>query len=258
MATITLTNSQVLILKTLLRNPNGLTREQITEKAQCVVDNTTLGPVYDETLDKHPGSLTSLRLVLRKKFTPDTPVIYLLSEPGKRAAQMYSARRIGAKDKVPAEVLNPVVLKIRPFKPYGIENFTDDDVKEIRAKLPEEHQEVTIDSLRRQIMNQRKIGAYKTDRYSEPEWYVNYRETNEFKVFAQKVEDLYQGCAVCMSEEARVYHRRFYDDGKSVVGMERGKDGIMLCVSCHNRNWKFLAAIPSTEPDSFNDSESEE
>lgn len=254
--TATLTNSQVIILKTLLRNPNGLTREQIAEKAQVVVDNSTLGPVYDETLDKHPESLTSLRLVLRKRYTPDSPVLYILSEPGKRLADKYTSRRRGAKDKVEPTELNKVVLKVRPFKTYGIENFTDDDIKEIRNQLPEEYQAVTIDSLRRQIMNQRKIGAYKTDHYREPLWYTEYRESNEFKVFAAKVRDLYEGCVVCLTnDDCQVYHRRFYDEGKSVVGVERGKDGVMLCAKCHNRNYKFMVQIPGEEPGGFTESE---
>lgn len=248
-----LTNSQVIILKTLARNPNGLTREQIDEKAQCVVDNTTLGPVYEETLDKHPESLTSLRLVLRKKLTPDMPVLYFLSESGKKAAQLYSARKRGAKDKVPADVLNPIVLRIRPLKPYSDEYYTDDDLKEIRDMLPEEYQDTPLESLKRQIRNQRKQGAYRTDRYSEPDWYKEYRSTNEARVFSQEVESFYNGCAICQAtENVTVYHRRYTN-----LYVERVNDGIALCPACHNRNYKFMAKIPDTEPNTFVGDESD-
>lgn len=250
-----LTNSQVIILKTLLRNPRGLTREEIAEKSGVVVDNGTLGPVYVETETSHPDSLVSLRLVLREKRTPDDPVMYTLSSSGKKAAEAYSARKRGANDKVPADKLNPVVLKIRPLKPYGIENFTDDDIKEIRAKLPEEYQEVGIDSLRRQIANQRKVGAYAKDKYEEPQWYKEYRTEREYQVFAEKVQALYDGCAICGKAETTVYHRRFRDGGKSIVYQERAKDGILLCGQCHKRNYRFMVSIPESAPDTFNETD---
>lgn len=246
-----LTNTQVLILKTLLRNPRGLTRDEISEKAGVLVNNDTLGPVYVETEPNHPDSLVTLRLVLREKRTPDDPVIYTLSSSGRKAAESYSARKRGANDKVPADVLNPVVRKIRPLKPYGIENFTDDDIKEIRTKLPDEYSETGIDSLRRQIANQRKIGAYAKDRYEEPEWYKEYRTEREYQVFAEKVKALYDGCAICGKSACEVYHRRFRDGGKSIVYQERAKDGILLCGQCHKRNYRFMVSIPESAPDTF-------
>lgn len=247
--TLPLTNSQVLILKTLARNANGLTREEIAEKSGVVVDNTTLGPVYSETCANHPESLVALRLVRVEKISPDAPTMYKLTPGGENAAKAYSARKRGTPDKVDPKTLDKVVLRIKPLKPYGIENFTDDDLKQVRAELPEEDREVTIPSLRNQILNRRKQGAYKEETWIEPEWYKEYRESREFKTFEAKVMDFYSGCAICENLEATVYHRRFTVDGSSILCVERAKDGIALCTKCHTRNCRFICQIPDTQPE---------
>lgn len=246
---IPLTNSQVMILKVLARNPNGLTREQIAEKSGVVVDNTTLGPVLQETLSAHPECLIAYRFVRVEKISPDAPTLYKLTPGGTQAANTYSVRKRGATDKVNPDKLDEVVLRIRPLKPYGIENFTDDDVKQIRSELPEEDQEVTIDSLRRQIANRRKQGAYSQNEIVEPKWYQEYRENREGKTFAAKVLDFYAGCAICENLEATVYHRRFSVDGSSILAVERAKDGIALCDRCRKRNGRFMCEIPNEIPE---------
>lgn len=246
---IPLTNSQVLILKTLLRNPNGLTRESLAEKSGVVVDNTTLGPVLQETLSAHPECLVAYRFVKVEKISPDAPTLYKLTPGGTQAANSYSARKRGATDKVDPDSLDKAVLSIRALKPYGLELFTEEDVKEVRALLPEGEQEVTVPSLRQQIVNRRKQGAYSNNEIIEPKWYQEYRESREFQTFAAKVLDFYAGCAVCENLEATVYHRRFKVDGSPILAVERAKDGIALCDRCRKRNGRFMCEIPNEIPE---------
>lgn len=256
-----LTNSQVLILKTLARNPNGLTREMIAEKSGVVCDNAILGPVYQETMEKHPESLISYRLVKVEKLSPTAPTLFKLTAGGIQAAGSYSSRKRGATDKVPPEELDSVVLSIRALKPYGLELFTDDDIKEIRAQLSEEYNSVTIPSLRQQIVNRRKQGAYAKETENFPHWYVEYRESREFKLFNARVKDQFGGCAIdpTHDKEVTVIHRRFKDgQGKPILACERISDGIPLCARCLKRNHKFLALIPTANPLEVDDEPEEE
>ncbi len=245
-----LTNSQVLILKCLSRNPNGLSRDQINEKTGVVSDSDTLGPIYEENLVSHPDSLYAYGLVIPAKETPDTPTVFKLTARGETAAESYAARVRGAKIKVESKLLDKAVMKVRALKTYGLELFTEDDVKEIRALLPEDYQSVTVPDLRQQIVNRRKQGAYATNKIVEPQWYVEYRESKEGRLFADKVLDYYGGCALCLTgDDVKVYHRRFTDDdGNDILGTERIKDGIALCGSCRKRQGRFMCAIPDQSP----------
>lgn len=250
-----LTNSQVRILHCLSRNSDGLTREQIAEKTGVVVDAGTLGPVYDETLDSHPESLRSLRLVKIEKYSPDSPTLFVLTQAGVTAAEAYSSRKIGAKVKVDPKALDKAVKTVRLLKPYGLELFTEDDVKEVRALLPPEFQEVTVPDLRQQIVNRRKQGAYAQDRLQEPAWYEEYRESSDGKNFITRVLDYYGGCALCLTtKDVKVYHRMLEN-----LGMERVKDGIALCASCRKRQGRFMCEIPETNPEdnAFGDEQDE-
>lgn len=248
-----LTNTQVMILKCLARNPNGLTREQLADKTGVVCDNTTLGPVMQETVSNHPESLVGYRLVKVEKISPYDPTVFKLTGGGEEAARAYNAVKRGQDDKVPPETLNPVVLSVRALKPYGLELFTDDDLKEIRSQLPEQHQDVKLVSLRQQIVNQRKQGAYSKVQTDLPQWYQEYREEDDFKIFAAKVLEYYDGCALDPKhrEGLSVFHRRlFNDEGEPLIGMERVKDGIVLCARCAKRNHRFLCVIPEQNPTS--------
>jgi len=62
--------------------------------------------------------------------------------------------------KVDAGKLDTVVIKFRSTRTYGIELYTDADMKEIKAALGVAAEGVTLDSLRNQIANRRKQGAY--------------------------------------------------------------------------------------------------
>lgn len=244
-----LTNSQVMILKCLARNPDGLDRETLVEKTGVVCDNSTLGPQLSETVPNHPDSLYALRLVRPAKFSPDSPVLWSLTPGGEKAAALYKGRERGPKLKVDVKRLDKIVLKMKPLRTYGFESYTEDDLKEIRSQLAEDAQTVSLGDLKMQIIARRKQGAYAQDEMKEPEWYTEYRQSHEGKVFAAKVNDHYQGCAICLkTDDVKVYHRRFDDDGSSTLCVERVKDGIALCYQCAKRNWRFLPNIPESSP----------
>lgn len=246
-----LTNSQVMILKTLARNSNGLTREDLAEKSGVVCDTDVLGPVLREQIMYHEDSLVAYGLVQAVKESHESPTVFVLTIEGEEASERYSGRKTGAKLKVDHKALDQAVLSIRNLKAYGLELFTDDDVKEVREMLPEEFQAVTLTDLKQQIVNRRKQGAYKTDRTKEPSWYVEYRRSPEFRLFSSKVIEFYGGCALDPNHNdlIEVYHRQLTDrEGKSILGQERVKDGLALCNGCRRRAGRFICQLPEESP----------
>lgn len=264
MTLLNLTNSQVTILKVLMRNPNGLTREDLAHKSSVVCDNNVLGPVYEETLKSYPESLIGFGLVKVTKIAPDAPTLFQITETGEHYATNYSMRKRGQKDKVTPAALDAVVIKLRPTIPYGFELWTEDDLKKVRNELPEDEREVSLPSLKLQIMNRRKQGAYADNALPVwPNWYQDYRMESEFRMFAVKVLERYDNACTLNpehTEDVKVYHRKLVDkQGESLLGRESINCGIALCAKCYKRQAKFMCAIPVSNPDDDgNDSREDE
>lgn len=217
----------------------------------------TLGPVTHEVIDNYPDSLVALGFVYVNQVSP-TETLFALTTKGANSADMYSYRRRNANgNKVPPSILDRTVKSVRNLKPYGLELFTDDDIKEIREKLPEDFHNVPIAGLRQQIVNRRKVGAFKTIE-KLPEWYTEYRNTKEFREVAAKLLDSLSGRCSLNHEHIlpesgesieHVYHRRLSDDsGRVNIGRELMKDLLILCPQCYNRQRKFMCEIPSDDP----------
>lgn len=156
--------SQVLILQTLAKHRTGtMTRAQIEEKSGATLSAGNLGPVYKETLDAGNGeyaeSLYGLGMV-RPEQSEDEGVVWTITAKGRKAALGVKAKSRGTTVKVDADALDTVVKKFRTTRTYGMELYTEDDLKEIRSQLPKEFSSVEIDDLRLQICNRRKQGAF--------------------------------------------------------------------------------------------------
>lgn len=160
-----LNDSQVRILQALDKVPAGvpgLTTAQLGEKCPgAAVNSGNLGPAFRAVLDSYPDSLYGLGLVKPIKM-PDSPLAWEITTKGRAAAATYKGRKRGVadSDRVPAAVLDQVVKKFIPTRTYGLELYTDADLKEVRAGLGSDYADVALSALRQQIVNRRKQGAF--------------------------------------------------------------------------------------------------
>lgn len=156
-----LTNSQVLILKALAKARGPVVRAALEKAAGVATGPENLGPVSKESVNGYADSLIGRKLVtVQQDDEVVGGVVFQATAAGKALAVKCSARKPSEAENVPAKSLDAAVLKVKAFKPYGLELYTDEDLKEIRALLPKDHQQVPLDALRQQIVNRRKQGAF--------------------------------------------------------------------------------------------------
>lgn len=159
MAVASLNANQVLILQTLAKHPGGLNGAVLAKKSGAAVNAGNIGPAFDTVLDNYPNSLYALKMV-RPEKREDEGTVWVITKKGEAAAPKFKTLKKSASVKVPAEVLNPVVIKFSPTRTYGFELYTADDLKAIREQLGADYAEVGNEDLRMQIVGQRKRGAY--------------------------------------------------------------------------------------------------
>lgn len=154
-----LTPSQVTILKVLSKSSDGLTAHEISHSGKGVpVNSGTIGPVFDSVLHNYPDSLRGRGLVRCEKWEGDE-VRWFITEKGRPFA-VYKAHKIGPKSRVPNDILDPLAIAFRKTRTYAFEEYTDEDMLEMRSKLPEVYQTVEVEDLRKQIQARRKQGAF--------------------------------------------------------------------------------------------------
>lgn len=153
-----LTPSQVKILKVLAGSEAGLTAEEISLYGKGLPVNTiTIGPAFGET-GSYPQSLRAREMVYPEKYEGEE-VRWFITAKGKKASS-FKARKIGPENKVPPEILDPLVILFKKTRTYGLEQYTQDDIEELRSKLPEEYHEADVTDLWNQILARRKQGAF--------------------------------------------------------------------------------------------------
>ncbi len=161
----TLNTSQVLILQAIAKNPSGLTRDQIMKKApDAAVTLSNLGPVLISSLAKdtnHQESLYKMGLV-RAEPTGDEKdtITWTVTAKGAKLAPTLKTLTRTRGNKIPPKVLDPILRKFKVLRTYGLELYTDSDIKEIRTLCGEDYELLGVDSLRQQIVNRRKQGAF--------------------------------------------------------------------------------------------------
>lgn len=154
-----LTPSQVSILKVLSKSSVGLTAHEISHAAKGVPINTnTIGPIYEEHIPNYPDSLRGRELVRCERYEGEE-VRWYITEKGRPFAG-FKAHKVGPKTKIDPEILDPLVLAFKKTRTYGIEQFTNEDLTELRSKLPEDYREVELLDLRKQMEARRKQGAF--------------------------------------------------------------------------------------------------
>jgi len=170
---MSLSNAQVLLLQAIAKAPKGLTREQIGEKSGVTPTIDTLGPVNKDTLGAHPDSLYGQKLISVSQDEGEEP-LYKATPKGTTAAKEHSARvRMNGDDRVPPKALDAAVLKVRQFRTYGLELFTEADIAEVKRLLGPKYAKVPAEHLKQQIVNRRKQGAYTDPKVREQRRKVN-------------------------------------------------------------------------------------
>jgi len=158
--------NQVLILQTLVKHPDGLSTTALAKKSGAAVNAGNIGPAFEQHLGNYPDSLYALKMVRPEKRLvgggndSKTETVWVVTKKGEAAAPKFKTLKKSASVKVPAEVLNPVVLKFAPTRTYGFESYTGDDLKIIREQLGADYADIGNEDLRMQIVGQRKRGAY--------------------------------------------------------------------------------------------------
>jgi hypothetical protein len=130
----------------LAKHESGLTRAEIEKKAPGVAVNAgNIGPVFKDYVDNYPDSLYARRYVKPIKNAEeyeDEQVRWIITTAGKNAASKYKTLRKVTAEKIPPTVLDPVVKKFMALRTYGLELYTDDDLKEIRTACGDEFSEL--------------------------------------------------------------------------------------------------------------------
>lgn len=150
--------SQVALLKALAASKTPLTHEALEKKADCAASPANLGPVYAETLESYPDSLYGRKLAVPAKHEGE-PLVWAATAKGAEVAKKMLAKPRLTGDKIPIKTLDKVLREYRQFRTYGLESYTDAEVKEVRdlcGKFPD----MTLDSVRKQMLNRRKLGAF--------------------------------------------------------------------------------------------------
>lgn len=154
-----LSGSQVLILNTLAKSSVGMTDDEITFHANVPVNVNTIGPVYGETIENHPNSLRGRGLVVCEK-EEDGDVRWRITTKGRELGKTLKGNRIGPSNRVPNDILDPVAGAFKRLRSYPFEEYTKEDMTELRARLPKEFHSIDLDELRRQAQARRKQGVF--------------------------------------------------------------------------------------------------
>ena len=131
------------------------------------VNSGNIGPAFTEVLDNYPDSLRARALVYCERMEGERVRWYITKE-GVKIATGYKGRKIGPKRKVPNTILDPVVMKFKDTRAYGLEQYTENDLQALREALPDEYHDVgvvrppdgSLSDLHNQILARRKQGAY--------------------------------------------------------------------------------------------------
>jgi DNA-binding MarR family transcriptional regulator len=246
-----LTATQVRILK-LLGDLGTMTRKEIDEAIQGDI-TTHLGPVYVNDVndsDRTHGrkSLLSLGMVSVTRDQVDgktTIIIYSLTSKGRDAASKYEVRdKVPREYRIPGVLLDPATVAVKKLRTYGLELFTDEDIRQVLERLPREYHDVPLDSVRQQIVNRRKQGAF-TVVNDWPEWYQEYLASSHWGTVTERALGFW-GNRCCLNPShagtVDVYHRRLSLDN------EDDSDVIVLCESCYRRNRNALPQILNERP----------
>ena len=148
--------SQIVLLHALAKSKSGLTKKQLADQTGESVSSFSLGPVKAKTLGAYPDSLWGRGLVEKEGNS------YRITKSGLEVTKGRSPRKrpIPSGTQIPAELLDPSIRKSQSVRNYGLDRFTDEDVKEVLARLPEEYHEYPIDSVRQQMVNRTKRRAF--------------------------------------------------------------------------------------------------
>lgn len=261
--TCPLTSTQIRILQVLAKNPQGMTGTQLADEGGFGYGETMGASIGRKDVEEQdPSSLAGQGLV---SIVPDLKgmrevTYYCITSKGLRTIRQYTVKqKMPREHKIPWHLLVPVIQDSRKRITYGLEEYTEADLLEIRSKLPERYHGVPPDSIRSQAVNLRKTGKLSTDKeqggagISLPEWYQRYRQVGDH--FIELRERLLQETGGrCMINDAHVkgvdvWHKRFKVGPAVVLHQEREQDLLILCEGCRKRLLRGMVKIPDEQPE---------
>lgn len=158
-----LTPTQVRILKLLATDAEGMSRPYLEERLEMTLMIDVIGPVDPAKKGNYPDSLVGRGLVKVRAEAGEgneTVYVFVATAKGVKIGSGTKVLKRLSGDIVPSNILDPVVKEFRKVRAYCFEFYTDDDIGELKDSLPEEYWKVPLESLRRQIANRRKLGAF--------------------------------------------------------------------------------------------------
>jgi hypothetical protein len=184
--------------------------------------------------------------------------VVCLTAEGEAAARLFRTRKKDRTHRIPKEQIDAAGRAIRPTRTYAFESYTTEDLDQIRDLLDEQYQDVSDESLKHQLANRRKVGAFSNKGTDDdwPDWYKHYRTLLAWKDAAEQAIDRAQGrCSVNWDHDGEgsegpidAYQRRITSHGVCVLGSEEPKDLIVLCRKCRKRLRASLAVPPTDNP----------
>lgn len=254
-----LTPAQIRIIKALEYRP--MVKKELEDAAGFTINTANLGYVGVKPLGSNgqvddEDSLIGQGLVAAKIDPDEDAVVLSLTKEGVRAAKTYSTNaKIAKSDRIPSEILDPAVLRIKPLRAYAFEQYTPVDFQMVRAACGKAYGHVSDDSLQRQMQTRRKIGAYASPFSPKwPDWYLEYIQSSHFARVSRHAIETWQGCSLNQEHEVEdetqleVVHRRFVNlEGESVIDCETPTDVIVLCPQCLKRAFLSLPPVPTQD-----------
>jgi hypothetical protein len=160
--TAKLNRTQVVFLQKLAECPKGegKTIASISDETGMVFPTSMIGFGTREPEESPADSLYAMGMVRPEKQEETKAIKWIISALGRKQADKVRTRSVHNGNKIPHPLLDRTVIAFAKTRTYGLELYTDEDCEAIKAKLGEKYKEVSNESLRQQMCNRRKQGAF--------------------------------------------------------------------------------------------------
>ncbi len=233
--------------------------------------NRHVGPHYVEKAEQyaayftHPSLITLGYVGIRHEEQEGEKggrafVAYLTPE-GEAAAERFKTRKADQRYRIPRDMLDAAAIPIRPTRTYSFESYTTEDLDQVRDLLDEKYRDIEDESLKHQLANRRKAGAFADDDLDGkwPDWYRHYRSLQTWRDTADEaMTRASERCGINWDHDGRdtrhgsgrldVYHRVFFRHGDCILGREEPRDLIVLCQMCRRKVRNALPPPPGDRP----------
>lgn len=160
--TSALNRSQVRFLQVLSTLPKGegMTIAEVEEKMGDNILQPFVGLGTRDPMESDEDSLYRMGYVRAEKQEEGRAIRWCITAAGRKQSDKMKTIDVLGEVRVPASTLDRITIMFGKTRTYGLEQYTDADMEELRMKLGEKYQGVSYVSLKQQIINRRKQGAF--------------------------------------------------------------------------------------------------